>query len=138
MVQADWNVVSIVAAAVGIVTALINCYIAYRIFRAREPVIEISVENLPPYQNESKKTKLTIKNVGTAGTTSDLKVIADLSWMPHTSLYFSLPEGRYILSPKESFSWNVPWPEPTPGSHTIQVTVSMAGKEWRCLETIER
>jgi len=52
MVQVDWNVVSIVA--------------------AREPVIEINVENLPPYQDENKKTNLTIKTVGTAGTTSDL------------------------------------------------------------------
>jgi hypothetical protein len=105
----DLNVISTI---IVIVATAINLYFVYRNWglaqeshKSKKPVLDIKLETLPPYKDDAHKTILSIKNVGTKETSSDLLVIVSCSWMPSISYKMNFPTDAYRLDPNEEIIW---------------------------------
>ncbi len=87
-----------------------------------KPVINIYMEELPPYKNNQDKTFIRIKNDGTSITGSDLEVLINFSWNPDYSYKLHFPSKGYQLDINEEYSWKIRIPENYPPSSFVQIT----------------
>ena len=109
---------------------IFNLYVVYKNLRIvenkekeKKPVIDIKVDNLPPYNNQNEKTILRLKNVGTKATTPNMETSLSCSWMSSISLKFNMPSKDYVLDPNEEIIWKFRLDENFPNSSTIYVEV---------------
>lgn len=107
-----------------------NLYVVYKNFKISEknektktPVIDIKLDNLPPYKGEKEKSILRIKNVGTKATNPNLSTTLSCSWMPSLSMKFNLPSEDYILAPNEKIIWKFRLDENIPPSSLVYVEI---------------
>ena len=120
----DISVLIIIGATVS------NLYVVYKNLKIVEnkekeknPVIDIKVDNLPPYNDQNEKTTLRLKNVGTKATNPNLMTSLSCSWMPSISLKFNMPSEDYTLEPNEQIIWKFRLDENFPNSSTIYINV---------------
>ena len=108
----------------GISTIIIICatafnlFITYENYLMKKPVIDIKLENLPPYDNKTQKTTLKLKNVGHKKTSRDFTTILSCSWMPSMSFKFSLPKNEF-LDQNEEIIWKFRLDESIPPNSSI-------------------
>ena len=109
---------------------IFNLYVVYKNFKISEkiektkhPVMDIKLDNLPPYQGEKEKSILRLKNVGTKATNPNLSTTLSCSWMPSLSMKFNLPSEGYILSPNEEIIWKFRLDENIPPSSLVHVEI---------------
>lgn len=122
---------------------IFNLYVVYKNYKisqkremAKTPVMDIKLDNLPPYENEKEKTNLRLKNVGTKETDHDFSTILSCSWMPSLSLKFNLPSSGYYLAPNEEITWKFRLDENFPPTSTVRVKVQDKGISWEFTEQL--
>ena len=113
-----------------------NYEIAQTIEMTKKPVVDIKLDNLPPYENENEKTILRLKNVGIKETNPDFSTILSCSWTPSLSLKFNLPSSGHQLAPNEEISWKFRLNENFPPTSTIRVQVSDKSFFWELTEQL--
>ena len=113
-----------------------NYKIVQKIEMAKTPVMDIKLDNLPPYENENEKTILRLKNVGTKQTNPEFSTIVSCSWMPSLSLKFNLPSSGYYLAPNEEITWKFRLDENFLPTSTVHVKVNDKGSVWVLTEQL--
>ena len=111
-----------ILAIVIIGATVLNLYIVYLSYLIKKPVIDIKLENLPPYDDKTEKTILKLKNIGQKDSSRDFTTILSGSWMPSMSLKFNLPE-RHFLAQNEEIIWKFRLDENIPPNSSINVIV---------------
>ena len=107
---------------------ILNLAIVYKSYLIKKPVIDIKLENLPPYDdNNTEKTVLKLKNVGGKDSSSNFTTILSCSWMESMSLKFNLPKGHF-LAQNEEIIWKFRLDENIPPNSSINVVVEQ--KAW--------
>ena len=116
---------------------IFNLYLVYINYRIKVPVIDIKLDNLPPYKNEGEKTTLKLENVGNKKTNPDLETTLSCSWMPSISMKFNLPSKGYHLAPNEKIIWKFRMDENFPQASTVYVLVEeRRGYSWEFTEQL--
>ena len=115
---------------------IFNLYIVYKNYSTKVPVIDIKLNNLPPYENKNEKTVLKLKNVGNKGTASDFDTTLSCSWLSSMSFKFNPPSKGYRLDPNEEISWKVRLEENFPSSSNIYVEVKDKNRVWELSEQL--
>lgn len=102
----DVNEVSVVAEAVS-----------------QKPVIDIEINNLPPYKSADEKTEIQIKNVGQIITGPNPEILVKFSWINNYAYKLLLPSEDYRLDINERYTWKIRLDENYPENGTIQIVV---------------
>ena len=114
------------AFAVSIISLLLSAtagYFQWRTHISKKPVVGITIDDLPPYEDPTDRTVIAIKNVGTAATTRELSITVTCSWMPLISYRLNLPTEKYCLDPNEDYWWELRLNEELVPNSTVRVTV---------------
>jgi ribosomal protein S8E len=91
--------IQITCTIIVVIATIINLFFAYRNFIEKTAVVEIKVENLPPYTNPEDRTTVLLKNVGTTKTSTNLETLITCSWMSNISYKLNLPNPAFFLAP---------------------------------------
>lgn len=94
-----------ISTLIVIIATIVNLYFVYQNYKAKKPVIDIKLENLPPYSDDKQRTILKLKNVGTGETGRDPEVVVSFSWIPGISYKCNFPSKGYRLDPNEEIIW---------------------------------
>ena len=126
----DIEFIKDISVLIIIVATIFNLFVIYKNLKIAEnrekeknPVIDIKVDCLPPYNSQNKKTILMLKNIGTKSTNPNMKTSLSCTWMPFISFQFDVPTENYILEPNEEIIWKFKLSEDVPVSGTIFIEV---------------
>jgi len=117
---------ALLALGVSTLSLLVSGLVAYFHFRthqSKKPVVNIELEELPPYENKQSRTLIRVKNVGTSPTTRDLQITVDCSWMPLVSYRLNFPTVKYCLDPNEIYWWRIRLNDQLVPNSVVRVTV---------------
>ncbi|MCW5201031.1 hypothetical protein VU07_04430 [Desulfobulbus sp. F4] len=101
-----WNSIS---PAVSILTTLAAIYYARQSYLINTPTLKLSIDNLPPYENDVDLTEIKVVNVGN-NTARNIRMIVHCSWFDSMEIYLKFPSKNWVLCPKEEYKWKVRLP----------------------------
>lgn len=131
------NSITIISTIIIIIATLFNLYLTLWKYLQQTSVIDIKIDNLPPYPNEKEKTVITLKNVGLKKTKKNLNVTLSCSWLSGISYKLEFPSESYFLAPNEEISWKIRINDNIPENSNIRVNVRTPyGTSWDLHEQI--
>jgi hypothetical protein len=116
--------IQITCTIIVVIATIINLFFAYRNFVEKTAVVEIKVENLPPYSNPEEKTTVLLKNVGTTKTSANFEALITCSWMPNMSYKLNLPNQAFFLAPNEEVTWKIRLDNDVIKNSTVSIKVT--------------
>ena len=137
--------IQIIQAGIIVLVTILNVFLtyknvalAYRKHQDQKPVIDITVEKLPPYQNDDEKTVLILKNVGNKDSDPNLLIILNCSWLTGISYKFNLNTESSYLAVNEEIKWKIRINDKIPPNSkiTIDVLNPIDGRGWNYSEQI--
>jgi hypothetical protein len=116
---------------VALSISFINLVLYYWFFsKTAKASITSSLADLPPYKNEDQETTITIKNVGTAGTTLK-EIFLTFSWDKDLklSLFQKQKKEKICLFPNEEMTFRKKLPKP-PSEKNEYIKVTTRFDNW--------
>jgi hypothetical protein len=136
---------TLISTIIVIAATLVNLYFVYKNFgftkrghESKIPVLDIKLENLPPYKDANQKTILKIKNVGEKRTCDNPLIVVSCSWMPSVSYKMNFPSDPYRFDPNEEVIWKFRIDEHFPANSIVAVAAydAEADTSWDLHEQI--
>jgi hypothetical protein len=122
--------ITLIATAVNVFFVYKNYQLTSQRHQAYQPVVDIKLDGLPPYNEPADKTLIKLKNVGQASTTT-LDVNLSCSWMPTVSYTFNFPTPNFILAPNEEIIWRMRLDQNYKPGDTVRLKViDRKGTQW--------
>ncbi len=121
-----------------VIATILNVYLAFKKHSQQKPVIDIKVENLPPYKTINDKTTIILKNVGNKDSDGDLEILIICSWITSVSYKLELPDAGGFLAPNEEMKWKIRLNDELTGNSSIKVlaTNPISKNTWSYVEQI--